>query len=88
MSIARTSFRGLVVTALLVASATAMAQDDRKVVYKKRTEIDFEGVEVAGELVKPQGALLLDRKRASFNPLIRLRTDFDEEMAQSVDEVK
>ncbi|MDP6932028.1 MAG: hypothetical protein QGG40_03890 [Myxococcota bacterium] len=65
-----------------------MAQDDRKVVYKKRTEIDFEGVEVAGELVKPQGALLLDRKRASFNPLIRLRTDFDEEMAQSVDEVK
>jgi hypothetical protein len=88
MSIARTSFRGLIVTALLVASATAMAQDDRKVVYKKRTEIDFEGVEVAGELVKPQGALLLDRKRASFNPLIRLRTDFDEEMAQSVDEVK
>ena len=52
------------------------------------TEIDFEGVEVAGELVKPQGALLLDRKRANFNPLIKLRTDFDEEMEKSVDEVK
>ncbi|MEL6344997.1 MAG: hypothetical protein AAFV53_17900 [Myxococcota bacterium] len=68
-----------------------MAQDDdgeRTVQYKSRTEIDFEGVEVDGELVKPQGALLLDRKRASFNPLIQLRTDFNEEMSDSVDEVK
>jgi len=76
------------------ASSAAQAQDDeedtggRKVIYKSKTEIDFEGLEVAGELVKPQGALLVDRKRASFNPLIRLRTDFNEEMAESVDEVK
>lgn len=77
------------VFALGMLSSTALAQDDdRKVVYKQKTEIDFEGLEVAGELVKPQGALLLDRKRANFNPLIRLRTDFNEEMAQSVDEIK
>jgi hypothetical protein len=77
------------VLALGMFSSTALAQDDdRKVVYKQKTEIDFEGLEVAGELVKPQGALLLDRKRANFNPLIRLRTDFNEEMAQSVDEIK
>lgn len=72
-------------------SGAAWAQDDdedRKVQYKSRTEIDFEGVEVAGELVKPQGALLLDRKRASFNPLIKLRTDFNQEMSESVNEVK
>ena len=72
-------------------SGAALAQDDagdRKVQYKAKTEIDFEGPDVAGELVKPQGALLLDRKRASFNPLIRLRTDFDDEMKESVDEIK
>jgi len=80
--------------ALLFAAASglsvALAQDseDRKVVYKERTEIDFEGLDVAGELVKPQGALLLDRKRASFNPLIKLRTDFNVEMSQSVDQIK
>lgn len=62
--------------------------DDRKVTYKSTTEIDFEGLDVAGELVKPAGALLMERKRASFNPLIRLRTDFNEEMAQSVDQIK
>ena len=81
--------RCLILTASLV-SVPAFAQDEEepKVVYKSRTEIDFEGVEVDGELVKPQGALLLDRKRANFNPLIKLRTDFDDEMDKSVDEIK
>tara|TARA_Y100001978_G_C23580179_1_gene378577 strand:- start:381 stop:635 length:255 start_codon:yes stop_codon:yes gene_type:complete len=81
--------RSLIMTAALF-SAPAFAQDEEepKVVYKAKTEIDFEGVEVDGELVKPQGALLLDRKRANFNPLIKLRTDFDDEMDKSVDEVK
>jgi hypothetical protein len=83
------TLRFLLLTATFV-SAPAFAQDDDepKVVYKSRTEIDFDGVEVDGELVKPQGALLLDRKRANFNPLIKLRKDFDDEMDKSVDEVK
>ena len=80
---------------LPLLSTAAMAQDEetdpdsgRQVKYKARTEIDFEGVDVSGELVKPQGQLLLDRKKANFNPLIRLREDFNEEMRQSIDEVK
>ena len=74
---------------LLTMSLPALAQDDdRNVRYKDRTEIDFEGVDVSGELVKPQGALLLDRKRANFNPLIKLRTDFNPEMSQSINNVK
>ncbi len=77
--------------------AAALAQDDttpgtddsgQKVLYKKKTEIDFEGLDVSGELVKPSGMLLLDRKRAAFNPLIKIRSDFNEEMAASVDEIK
>ena len=77
----------------LSAAAPAFAQDDedpgdRKVVYKQKTEIDFEGLDVSGELQKPQSALVLDRKKAQFNPLIKLREDFNAEMEQSVDEVK
>jgi len=80
----------IALVALTTGSAFAQEEGEskQKVIYKERTEIDFEGVEVAGELVKPQGALLLDRKRANFNPLIKLRTDFDDEMEKSVDEVK
>jgi hypothetical protein len=74
---------------MLTISLPVMAQDDgNNVKYEERTEIDFEGVDVSGELVKPAGALLLDRKRASFNPLIKLRTDFNPEMSQSVNDVK
>ena len=81
-------------TLLLMFSATAMADDteeptqERRVVYKQRTEIDFEGVEVEGTLVRPQGALILARKAGSFNPLIRLRMDFEPELNNSVNLIK
>ena len=95
MSIARTLSTGLrlsVVVATLAGPSLAFAEetDDegRKVTYKQKTEIDFEGLDVSGELQKPAGSLVLDRKKASFNPLIKLRTEFNAEMRQSVDEVK
>jgi len=90
-----TSFPRFLLTAGLFAAFAnpALAQDEeddsgRKVVYKQKTEIDFEGLDVAGELVKPQSALVLDRKKANFNPLIKIRQDFNPEMEQSIDEVK
>ena len=70
---------------LLIAMALA---EEPKVVYKQKTEIDFEGLELEGELVKPQGALLLERKKAHFNPLITLRKDFNQEMNQSVKDIQ
>jgi hypothetical protein len=74
-------------------SGTALGQETdedsgRAIKYKERTEIDFDSVDVSGDLIKPQGMLLMDVKRKQFNPLIRLREDFNEEMKQSVDEVK
>lgn len=85
----------LVATAVASFSLPAFAADDegedggdRKVMYKQTTEIDFEGLDVSGELVKPQSALVLDRKKASFNPLIKLRENFNAEMEESVDAVK
>jgi hypothetical protein len=75
-------------------STTAFADDseeqpsDRQVIYKQRTEIDFEGIEIEGTLVRPQGALILDRKRGSFNPLIQLREDFEPELNNSVDLIR
>lgn len=64
------------------------SENEPKVIYKQKTEIDFEGVEIEGTLVKPQGTLLLERRGAHFNPLIKLRRDFDDEMDKSVQEIK
>ena len=73
---------------VFLASLALAQEEDRTVTYKKKTEIDFEGVDISGELVKPQGALLFDRKRASFNPLIKLRADFNPEISTSLTEIK
>lgn len=76
--------------ALLLLSSIARGADDadNNVVYKSKTEIDFEDLNIEGELQKPQSALVLDRKKANFNPLIRLRTDWNDSIEQSVDEIK
>lgn len=65
-------------------------RDDQgsRVVYKSKTEIDFEDLEIEGVLQKPQSALVLDRKKANFNPLIKLRTDWNDAIQDSVDEIK
>jgi len=81
----------LLMSTIIFFAQPAFADDTKEepeVIYKQRTEIDFEGVEIAGELVRPQGSLILDRKRAQFNSMIKLRTDFDDEMDKSVDEIK
>jgi hypothetical protein len=39
-------------------------KEDRKVTYRQRAEIDFEDLDISGELIKPDGALLLDGKLA------------------------
>lgn len=80
----------IILAPLLFLAGKAIADDDgeKKVLYRKETTIDFEELEIEGILVKPQSALVLERKKASFNPLIKLRTDWNDQVDQSVDEVK
>ncbi len=58
------------------------------VIYKEETEIDFEDLEIDGQIVKPDGNLIIDRTESTFNPLIKLRMDFNPEMDQSIDHIK
>ena len=76
-------------TLWLVLASLAFANDDeKKVIYKSMTEIDFEDLEIEGVLQRPQSALVLERKKASFNPLVKLRVNFNEEIEESVQEVR
>ena len=73
---------------LLSPEVFAEDKDEPIVLYKKKTEIDFEALELEGELVKPQGNLILERKKANFNPLIKLRKDFTQEINQSIGDIQ
>jgi hypothetical protein len=55
-------------------------QDKIKIIYKKKTIIDFEDNVVKGELVKPEGSYYQSQSRAKFNSLIIYRKSFLKEM--------
>lgn len=80
----------LVVAALAFAlAAPALAQDTvveeaDKVVYNKKTVIDFSDVNIEGELTKPEGSYIKNRKKTRFRNLIELRGNFRPELKRSV----
>jgi hypothetical protein len=73
---------------LLLISLAWGQENEQTVKYSERTEIDFEAIDITGEMIKPQGSLIVERSNARFNPLIELRTDWNTEMNQSVNSIK
>ena len=79
-------------TALAHAEPAAEPVDEapagRTYKYLEREEIVFEGLDVNGEIVKPEVRLSSERPPPRFNPLIRLRTDWNAELKTSIDEIE
>jgi hypothetical protein len=81
----------LVSILMLCISGLAFAQEEggaatpEEVLYKKTTIIDFSDVTITGELTKPEGSYLMNKKKANFNLLIRVRDNFLPEMIKTVD---
>jgi hypothetical protein len=67
------------------AGESKVIQEADKTVFKKKTVIDFNDVTLEGELTKPEGSYLLNRKKTKFGNLIKLRNDFLPELQKSVD---
>lgn len=97
------SFRSLLVLAALIAlPSLASAQEevdpaasddfitdpnDSGVVYRKKTEYDFEDDVVEGSFVRPEGDYLSARRRARHSSLIRIRENFVPEMLKSAEDI-
>ncbi len=73
----------------LAAAPSAFAQDVVKekdtTSYKKKTIIDFSDVTIQGELTKPEGSYLLNRKKTNFKSLLKIRGNFLPELFNSID---
>ena len=74
----------------LGSAGAAFAQDEEaapgdKVVYKKKTIIDLSGAVIEGELTKPEGSYIVNRKVSRFSSLIKLRENFVPELLASPD---
>lgn len=81
--------RLLVLAVVAGLSVPAFAQDKvveegDKTVYSKKTVIDFSDVNIEGELTKPEGSYIKNRKKTRFRNLIELRGNFRPELSRSV----
>lgn len=84
--------RQKIVFSLLIASMMAGAasaqdkviQEEDRTVYNKKTVIDFSDVNIEGELSKPEGSYIKNRKKTRFRNLIELRGNFRPELRNSV----
>lgn len=74
----------------LASSASAqdkvIRQADRTE-YKAKTVIDFGDVTIQGELTRPQGAYLLNRRKTRFQSLLKVRDNFLRELQSSTDNI-
>ena len=59
-----------------------------KIIYKEKTEIDFEALDIEGKTKKPVMTSVSGADRATFHSLIVPRQDFTLEMEESLDDIK
>lgn len=57
------------------------------VLYKKKTEYDFEDDVVEGSFVRPEGEYLDARRAARHRSLIKIRENFIPEMLKSAEDI-
>ncbi|MBS2030855.1 MAG: hypothetical protein JST54_23330 [Deltaproteobacteria bacterium] len=74
----------------ILLGGVAFAEDkviheEDKTIFKKKTVVDFNDVTLEGDLTKPEGSYLIDKKKARFSSLIKLRDNFLPELQKSVD---
>ena len=82
-------------TALLGLSLlpfTALAQEEPaetpKVRYAERTEIEFQEFEIDGELISPPIKIVSERRGGVYGTLFHTRTDFNEELNNSINDIR
>src|SRR3954463_3150547 len=66
-------------------TTTRVVQEADKTVYRKKSVVDFSEVNVEGDLTKPEGSYVINRRKTGFDSRIRVRADFTPELQKSVD---
>lgn len=60
----------------------------KKVEYRKTQEVNFDAVDVDGQVRNPDGAYVVQKRVIDFLPLYKVRRNFDESIKESVEYVK
>ena len=78
----------MIFSGVLLFTGTLLAQSEGdRVAYKKRTVIDLSGAVIEGELTKPEGSYIVNRKLSRFSTLIQVRMHYLSELEDSANEL-
>jgi hypothetical protein len=80
-----TIFIFLVALTMAIGIGVSYAQEKKG---KKVQEVSFDGSDVDGETRKPDGAYLVQKKGVDFVPLYNVKSQFDQNIKESVDYIK
>ena len=72
----------LIAGIFVAVASTAVAQE-----YAEKTEYSFDDDVVTGDLVRPDGEMMVVRKKGKERSLIRVRQHFIPEMLKSVEDL-
>lgn len=76
---------GLFLVSSVFSTSTVWA---KKVEYRKTQDVNFDAVDVDGQVRNPDGAYVVQKRVIDFMPLYKVRRNFDENIKESVDYVK
>ena len=77
------------ISLLSISIANAQSRDEQPIIiYKDVLEIDFRDFDVTANINTPSNVVIDIPNRPMFNPLIKLRRDFNSELSYSVTNIK
>ena len=77
------------ISLLSISIANAQSRDEQPIIiYKDVLEIDFRDFDVTANINTPSNVVIDIPNRPMFNPLIKLRQDFNSELSYSVTNIK
>ena len=60
----------------------------KKIEYRKTQDVNFDAVDVDGQVRNPDGAYVVQKRVIDFMPIYKVRRNFDENIKESVEYVK
>jgi hypothetical protein len=81
------SMLGVLLWSMASFAQVNVVQEPDKLIYRKKTLIDFTGVVQDGERTAPGEAYALAKPRAHFQNLIKVRQNFTPELRNSPDDL-
>jgi hypothetical protein len=76
----------IVGTSSVAAAEEQVIREAEKTVYKEKTEVVFSGVEVDGNIARPEIETVVVQPKSRFDSMLKHRKSFGDELRESVDD--